>query len=206
MPGEKISSILEYIYHLFILNTLFIAFSLPVLTIGISQCALYESIKDLKSGEASNPLKVFIKKFKDNFKNGLSLGIFELVAILLIIVDFMIINAYANEIVQAILYAGSFFLFTLLFYSVPVSVKYKGTLYFTLKQSLFLLFLHIKRSLVIVLLSFLLFELFKISLGITMAMISIYIVIGCSLVAYFQLIMVDSTVQKVYEGRGNKYE
>lgn len=66
---------------LFVLNLLWIIFSIPIITIGASTCALcYVSLKLIK-GQKGNLFAWFVKSFKDNIKQGTIMWLFTLPAL-----------------------------------------------------------------------------------------------------------------------------
>lgn len=62
---SKVVKYIENLYRLFVLTVLFIVTSLPVLTIGIAQISLYDSVKKLKEEPYNHPSSIFIQSVKN---------------------------------------------------------------------------------------------------------------------------------------------
>ena len=65
---SMLGRVLYWIADIFILNILWIIFSLPIFTIGASTTALYYSMMQRQRRDESYIHKNFIKAFKENFK------------------------------------------------------------------------------------------------------------------------------------------
>ena len=72
-PDNKFFSFMSLVGDLILLNVLFIATSIPVVTIGISTCALYASVRQRIRGEESYVIKDYFNFWKSNARNGLIL-------------------------------------------------------------------------------------------------------------------------------------
>lgn len=80
---ESLGNFLRNAFDLMVLNWLWILCSLPVVTIGPATCALYSVTLKLCRDEAVYPVRDFFRGFRENFKQGVVLGI---LAILLAVV------------------------------------------------------------------------------------------------------------------------
>ncbi len=75
------------IFDIFILNTLWLICCLPIFTIGPSTTALYYAMINLVRGNGTSVSKDFFQSFKQNFKQGIFLGVPLLALGLFLIVD-----------------------------------------------------------------------------------------------------------------------
>lgn len=75
------------IFDIFILNTLWLICCIPVFTIGPSTTACYYAAINLARGESSSVSRDFFRSFKQNFKQGVFLGIPLLLLGLFLVTD-----------------------------------------------------------------------------------------------------------------------
>lgn len=61
---------MERLLDVFVLNLLWVVFSLPIFTIGASTCAAYSVTLKMVDEEEGYVARMFIKAFKENFKQG----------------------------------------------------------------------------------------------------------------------------------------
>lgn len=66
---------MERIFDVFVLNSLWLLCCLPIFTIGPSTTAFYYAMINMVRGEETSVSKDFFRSFKQNFKQGLFLGI-----------------------------------------------------------------------------------------------------------------------------------
>lgn len=79
-PDSGFSRFMNKISDLFILNFLWIIFSIPIITIGASTTALYSvNLKLINNEEEDSIIKCFLKAFKENFKKSTIIWIFILI-------------------------------------------------------------------------------------------------------------------------------
>ena len=119
------------------LNFLWMLFSLPVFTIGAATVAAYSGT--LKMGDEAEGYvgRQFIKAFRDNWKQGIPLGLLGLLAAYVVYLDFELFNKVENNPILFLI-AGivSAFVFAMAFiYAFPLSARYENTLPETLRNS-----------------------------------------------------------------------
>lgn len=66
---------MERIFDIFILNSLWLLCCLPIFTAGVSTTAFYYAMLNMVRGEDTSVSKDFFRSFKQNFKQGMFLGI-----------------------------------------------------------------------------------------------------------------------------------
>lgn len=134
---KKFSDYLVLGGKLFVLNLLWILFSLPLITIGSSSCALcYVSLKLLDKKEG-NIFKWFIKSFKDNLLQGTVMWLFVCPVIYSLFLSWNLVIQEEAGFVPIILcvFVTLFMLYTLI-YVFPVISHYKNSLKSLIKNSL----------------------------------------------------------------------
>ena len=78
---------MDKIFDVFILNSLWLLCCLPIFTIGPSTIAFYYSMINLIYGEEKSISKDFFYSFKQNFKQGISLGLLLTIIGIFLIAD-----------------------------------------------------------------------------------------------------------------------
>lgn len=120
------------------LNFFWLLFSLPIITIGAATVAAYSVTLKMVDENEGYIVRDFIKAFKENWKQGIPLGIISMVAMYVVYMDFQIFNAVeGNPVIFLIMGIVACFVFTLsLLYAFPLSARYKNTIFKTLRNSL----------------------------------------------------------------------
>lgn len=85
---ESFLNFLRTMGDLMVLNWLWVICALPLVTFGPASCALYAVTLKLARGEHAPPFREFFKAFRDNFKNGLVLGLIALALAVVAYVDY----------------------------------------------------------------------------------------------------------------------
>ena len=83
-PNSPIGEFFSWIYNLLMLSILYLAFSVPVFTVGAAVIALYEEVYAVREGREGIIFKDFFDAFRRNFRMGLGMLLFYAVEILLI--------------------------------------------------------------------------------------------------------------------------
>ena len=113
--------VLDKLTNLLILNLIFLLCCLPIVTIGPALTAMYYvNIKVLRDEEPSSVIKCFFRSFKENFKQGLWLGLGVLVIAALLIFDLHALTSVVNipaPIAQVLIFISVFLLIALLLVS-----------------------------------------------------------------------------------------
>ncbi len=119
------------------LNFLWMLFSLPIVTIGAATVAAYSVTLKMVDEAEGYVGRQFIKGFKENWKQGIPLGLLGLLALYVVYLDFELFNKVENNpIIFLIAGIVSAFVFAMAFiYAFPLSARYENTLPETLKNS-----------------------------------------------------------------------
>ena len=131
---------------LFILNLLFIAFSLPIVTIGASTTALYSVTIKMQKKEEGTLSSSFIASFKSNFKAATKLWFLIILAVLIMFVQYVMIINYHNllsKIYIPILIAELVVFAITLPFIFPLEARYTNTIKGTVKNAFILSFANL---------------------------------------------------------------
>ena len=137
---SKFWGLLDKVTDIVILNFLFIASSVPIVTIGASISATYSvSLKKIKNEDISVS-KEFIKKFRADFKVSTIVWILMIVVGGVLLLDFHISNLVSNWILSIILkfistLVGVIYLFSST-YIFPIISKFDNTIKNTIINSI----------------------------------------------------------------------
>lgn len=178
---------LYWIADIFILNILWIIFSLPIFTIGASTTALYYSMMQRQRRDESYIHKNFIKAFKDNFKQSTILWLIMILVALVLFADLRIglfFNINQNLLIGKIFIVVSVilmipYLFVLL-YIFPIQAKFENTIKDNLKNAILMAIGHLGYTLLLLMIvaTFVVLTLFS------RAFIGVEILLGVGLYAY----------------------
>lgn len=119
------------------LNFLWLLFSLPIITVGAATVAAYSVTLKMVDETEGYVGRQFVKAFKENWKQGIPLGLLGLLAMYAIYLDFEFFNKLEdNPIIFLIAGIVAVFIFGMAFiYAFPLSARYENTLSETLKNS-----------------------------------------------------------------------
>ena len=135
------------------LNILWIIFSLPIFTIGASTCAAYYVTLKMVDEEEGYVGKMFVKAFKDNFKQGTFLWLLTGPSIYVCYLMWQVISKGENinflVITGAILFTAFVLIFSL--YAYPLLARYENTIPKTIKNSFAISTMYFPRTLFMVL-------------------------------------------------------
>ena len=81
LNNSKLFIFFDWLWKLFILNTVTLVCSLGIVTILPSFSACVHTIKDIKDGNSANVYKLFFKNFKSVFKNSFFIGLFSIIIV-----------------------------------------------------------------------------------------------------------------------------
>lgn len=119
------------------LNFLWVLFSLPIFTVGAATVAAYSVTLKMVDETEGYVGRQFLKAFKENWKQGIPMGLLGLFALYVIYLDFELFNKIeGNPIIFLIAGIAAVFVFGMSFiYAFPLCARYENTLFETLKNS-----------------------------------------------------------------------
>lgn len=130
----------------FILNLIFILFSIPVITIGASVTALYSVSMKLIRGEAPHLWSSFIQSFKANFLKATIVWIIILLVVGVIAADYMVVVTMTGAVTSVALFLGTVEFVALLLivpFVFPLIARFDNSVANTFKNSLLLAVSHL---------------------------------------------------------------
>lgn len=150
-PDNKFFSFMSLVGDLILLNVLFIATSIPVVTIGISTCALYASVRQRIRGEESYVIKDYFNFWKSNARNGLILWLILLPVLAAMLIFTIYIAGHLTSLIPVCLYFILFIAVTfILVYIFPLQATFVNTPLNLLKNSFLTAFAHLPVTLILI--------------------------------------------------------
>jgi len=119
------------------LNALWLLFSLPIITIGAATVAAYGVTLKMADEHEGHVGRQFVQGFKDNWKQGIPLGIIGMVVSYLVYLNLELFNKVPGNPIM-FLFAAIIIGFVGLLhltYAFPLSARYHNTLFRTLRNS-----------------------------------------------------------------------
>lgn len=151
---SPVMRVLGRLGDIIILNMIFVAGCIPVITIGTSLSALYTVAMKMARGEDPSVWKEFWKAYKRNFKPATICWLIMAVIAVLLFVDFRIIGVFKGSglysvmrIVLAVILGMWMLMFQYLF---PYIARFENGIFATLRNALLLSAAHIPSTIVIV--------------------------------------------------------
>lgn len=119
------------------LNLLWLIFSLPIVTMGAATVAAYTVTLKMVDDTEGYVGRQFIKGFKENWKQGIPMGLLGMLCAYVVYLDFQLFEVVeGNPIIFLIFGIVAVFVFGVSFiYAFPLSARYENTLFATLKNS-----------------------------------------------------------------------
>ncbi|MHB8128039.1 MAG: YesL family protein [Mobilitalea sp.] len=186
------------------LNFLWLLFSLPIVTIGASTVAACSVALKMVDEEEGYVGRAFVKAFKENFKQGILLGLLSIAAFYVVYLDLQLFHAIESNPLPLLIIgilASVYFAFSFV-YAFPLVARYQNSLINTLRNSMQISLKYFVRTLVLlVVLAFILalmvFNTTTIFFGILIGPAFIIFTISAFSLRVFQIIEKDTdTVAK----------
>lgn len=177
--------------NLFLLNILWLIFSIPILTMGASTSAVYYVTLKMVKNEEGYIIKDFWYAFRQNLKQGIIIELVLLVGGVILLGDIWYFLHLGN--IFGYIFAGIFsigltiYVLTLIFIF-PLLAKYSNTVFGTLKNAVIMTLTHLPSSIAMAVLLIIMLYGFYVSVHLMI----IFSVIGASGYAYFGSILFRS--------------
>ena len=128
---------MQSLWDILKLNFMWIIFCIPIVTIGGSTIAAFSVLLRMSEDQEGNVIKDFWKAFKENWKQGILIGLLPPICFEAVFLDFQLYNAVENGGL-GILIVGCFsayiFIFCLI-YVFPLLARYDNTVMNSIKNS-----------------------------------------------------------------------
>ncbi len=136
-PDSKLYKFMSRLTDVFVLNVMWLLFSLPVVTMGASTIAAFTVTLHMAEDTEGHPAAEFFKAFKSNIKQGIPMTFITLLCIWAVYLDFRISGAVEeNGVVFLIIGIIAAYIFTFsLLYVYPLLARYENTILNSLKNS-----------------------------------------------------------------------
>lgn len=128
---------MQTLWDILKLNFMWVIFCIPIVTIGGSTIAAFSVLLRMSEDQEGNVIKDFWKAFKENWKQGIFIGLLPPICFEAVFLDFQLYNAVENGGL-GILIVGCFsayiFIFCLI-YVFPLLARYDNTVINSIKNS-----------------------------------------------------------------------
>lgn len=123
--------------NVFLLNLCWLVTSIPIVTVGASTVALFDVMMKLVDDEEGYVVRQYFKAFKENWKQGIVLGLLNLVALYAVYLDFTFFNVMENPPIWLLIigFVSAFYFAILFLYAYPQVARYKNKLWVILRNS-----------------------------------------------------------------------
>ena len=131
----------EKVLDIVTVNLLFVVSCLHIVTTGVAEISLYQTIFEVKSSRRVPVFKTYIRAFKQNLKLGLQLGLLELGIFLISVVDLSLFwgqTGLGFQLIKAICLGILIFLTLVMLASYPIAARYDLTWKEALQKGLLL--------------------------------------------------------------------
>ncbi|MBQ8569175.1 MAG: YesL family protein [Oscillospiraceae bacterium] len=136
-PDSKLYQAMSRLTDIVKLNLLWLLFSLPVVTVGISTIAAYTVTLKMSEEREGRIAHDFVRAFKENWKQGIVMSFISIISVWAIYLDFQLADA-VEENGFIFLIVGIITAYILIFslaYAYPLLARYENTIILTLKNS-----------------------------------------------------------------------
>ncbi len=142
---------LSRVADLMILNLIFVACCIPVVTIGPALTAMYYVTLKMVENEEGYILRGFFKSFRQNFRQALIIWLIFLLLGFLLVIDLLILRnspGLVLQIMRVFIMATFVVYFMAITYVFPTLAKFDNTVRATMKNALFMSILDFPRTVI----------------------------------------------------------
>ena len=139
--GSKLQRGLETFGNIFLVNILFILFSIPIVTVGASLTAMYTVMLRIVRKEDSVTGRGFVNAFRENFKKATVIWLMVIAACVVIYGELVYVTNFTGPIVQfysILAMAEVVLLIITLPFLFPLVARYDNTVWNTIKNAFLL--------------------------------------------------------------------
>ncbi len=149
-PDSKFFTVMSKIGDFIVLNVLFVITCIPVITIGTSFCALYDTCKKRLYDKESYVAKNYIAAWKENFKNATIIWLFYLILlpVLYLFSDFFAQNMNNVLIITAYFVVIICYIFSII-YAFPLQASFVNSPFRIIRNSIITALIWLPYSLVL---------------------------------------------------------
>lgn len=132
------------------LNFLWLLFSLPIVTIGASTVAAFSVTNKMSEDKEGYVGRQFVQAFKENWKQGVPMGLFFLLCVYVIYLDFEIYRVTESMLVLVFGIVSAVYFVSAFLYAYPLLARYENTVIQTLKNSIRITMRYFPRTIALV--------------------------------------------------------
>lgn len=143
--GTRVSSLL-------LLNILTILSGIPIITIGTSLTAMHYVTFRIMNDKDPKVAKIFFKAFKQNFRKTTIIWLVYLLILLLLAIDFQIINSGISDNIQELkilLAAVTIFIVWVIIWTFILFSRYENSIILTIKNAVLMIIFYPGKSFII---------------------------------------------------------
>lgn len=196
----KFFTFITKLSDLLLLNVLFIITCLPILTIGVSLIALYQTTLQLADNTDSYILRNYFSNWKQNLKQGILIWIPSFILLILCILNLSVLPHMPQNLYRTtclcLQFVLLFFLYGIFLYAFSLPKVYRSSCLNTLRNALFMTFKHLPVTCLCLCISVIPYALIILLPKITGWILSFFIVIGSSVTAYIHSYILQKVFKK----------
>lgn len=132
------------------LNFLWLLFSLPIVTIGASTIAVFSVTNKMSEETEGYVGRQFLQAFKENWKQGMPMGLFGLLCAYVLYLDFEIYRVTESPVVLIFGIISAVYFVSAFIYAFPLLARYDNTVIQTLKNSIRITMRYFVRTIALV--------------------------------------------------------
>ncbi len=189
---SKYNRFMTKIFDLAVLNILWTLTSLPLITIGASQIALYTVTLKMVRNEEGKIISGYFKAFKENLKQSLIPTVLLWLCMGVLFLDFHILKIQSSgtsSFFYGICIVIMFFVITVFSYAFPLFAKFDNTIKNTFSNAWKIAATHLKETSVLVSMNCIPFLWFIVSPGTFAWVFWIWFLLGTALVSYLDSVL-----------------
>ncbi len=186
---SRIMNFLNRLGDMFILNIIYLASCVPIVTIGAATTALYYNTLKMAENRESYVWQDYWKSFRQNFRQATVIWIILLAVICILGIDSILIGGMSKalgSVTALIVIVLGIFLIMAGVYLFPVLARFDNTVKNTMKNALIMSIRHLPSTLIIVVLHGLPLMLSLVSVQVFVKGVFVVLLFTVSILAYFQ--------------------
>ena len=140
---------------LLLLNMLTLLCCIPIITVGASLTALHYMALKMARNEECYIARGFFKSFKQNFRQATLIWLLMLFMIVVLVMDFLIMNNSGvefNSVIRVLITLFALFVFCGSIYVFPVLAKFDNTIWRTIKNAFLMSIMQLPKTILMVVL------------------------------------------------------
>lgn len=204
-PDSPIMSFLARVADLVILNVLWLLCCLPVVTAGASTTAMYHVARHLQEESTSSVTRDFFRSFKSDFRQATPVYLLLLIPTAAVVMNAWILSAQSSDVVpvyvRAIWMVSALMLTFVVSFVYPVMAYFDDTVWKTLRTAAVLAVAKLPRTVLISAINLLPIIMLFVSLPFFLRSSIFWLLIGCSLTAYLNMLILRPVFKKIIDER-----